>query len=53
MKKYKVFKNNTYLESFDRRYMAEEAIRQHKREDEWNAVLNRTYNPCNIYDIRR
>ena len=53
MKKYKIYKNNEYLESYKNRWEAEEAIRQHKHSDRMQAIENMTYVEVNIYDIRR
>ena len=53
MKKYKIYKNGEYLESYKNRWEAEEAIRKHKRNEQMQAIQNMTYVEVNTYDIRR
>lgn len=53
MKKYKVYKNGIFLESYARRYEAEDAIRVIKHYERMEAIRNLTYVPCNFYEIRR
>lgn len=53
MKKYNVYKNNTLVESYARRYEAEEAINRFKHDDRMFAIMNDVCVRYNIYDIRR
>lgn len=53
MKKYKVYKNGIFLESYARRYEAEDAIRIHKHNERMQSIWDLVPNSCNIYEIRR
>lgn len=53
MKKYKIYKNGEYLESYKNRWEAEEAIEQHKHRERMKSIINMTSVEVNTYDIRR
>jgi hypothetical protein len=53
MKKYKIYKNGEYLESYKNRWEAEEAIQQHKHSDQMKSIFNMASVEVNTYDIRR
>ena len=53
MKKYKVYKNVIFLESYAKRYEAENAIRTHKHQERMQSHINMECVEVNVYDIRR
>ena len=53
MKKYKIYKNGEYLESYKNRWEAEEAIQQYKHRERLESIFNMTSVEVNTYDIRR
>lgn len=53
MKKYKVYKNGEYPESYKNRWEAEEAIRLHKHHERMESIYTMTSVAVNTYDIRR
>ena len=53
MKKYKIYKNGEYLESYKNRLEAEEAIEQYKHRERMQAIAAMTYVEVNTYDIKR
>lgn len=53
MKKYKVYANGIYLISFNRRYEAEEAIRNYQRMENVNSAIDGRPAHHRFYEIRR
>lgn len=53
MKKYKIYKNGIFLESYARRYEAENAIRIYQHHERMDCIRNMTSLEINIYEIRR
>ena len=53
MKKYKIYKNGEYLESYKNRWEAEEAIRVYKHTERMQAICEMSSVEVNTYDIRR
>lgn len=53
MKKYKIYKNGKYLESYNNRWEAEEAVAQYKHSERLESIFNMASVEVNTYDIRR
>lgn len=53
MKKYKVYANGIYLNSFNRRYEAEAAIQQYQHMERMNSIIEERPVRHNSYEIRR